>query len=176
MGHVAFNVWRNVLPSTSRSSTLLGLRALKHKVAVIPHPLTLCHIPQLYLHQHHCEKLKLHSSLLIECARPSQLTLINTSTIYFSDHEMNTRFIPTKSWSSPALFRNKLPFATVPTAALQQNFWQTLHLLIASCGNYQPKFKLPVFSPSAKVSSYCLGACSFFKLLHTHTEQNVIIL
>jgi len=95
MGHVALNVSRNVLPSSSRSSTLLALCDFENKVTVTPHPLTLHHIPELYLQQHHCEKPKLHSSFLIECARTSQLTATNTSIINFSDHELNTRFIQT---------------------------------------------------------------------------------
>jgi hypothetical protein len=167
-GHVAFNVWINVLHSSSSSSTLLRLHDLKHKVTVIPHPLTLCHIPELYLQQHHCEMLKLHSPLLAECARTSQLT--NTS-ITFTSVTMN--------WTQ-GLFRQS-PDHRPPRSGtncysplfLQQHcnkmFWQTLQLLIACCGNYQPKFKLSVFRPSAKVSSYCLGSCHFWSL-HTHTH------
>jgi len=165
--HVAFNIWRNVLPSYSSSSTLLRLHDLKHKVIVILHPLTLCHIPELYLQQHHCETLKLHSSLLAEYARTSQLTVTNISIIYFSDHELNTRFIQTKSWSSPALFRNKLLFATVPTAALQQN------VLADTATSDCMLWLLPTKVQTFRVQPFCRSiilvswALSFLKLTHT---------
>ena len=169
-GHVAFNVWINVLHSSSSSSTLLRLHDLKHKVTVIPHPLTLCHIPELYLQQHHCEMLKLHSPLLAECARTSQLT--NTSITYFSDHELNTRFIQTKSWSSPTPFRNKLLFATVPTAALQQN------VLADTATSDCMLWQLPTTVQTFSVHTFCQSiillpwVLSFLKLTHTHTHTH----
>jgi len=86
-GHVAFNVWRNVLPSSSSSSTLLGLRHLKHKVTVIPRPLTLCHIPELYLQQHHCENLKSHI-----CPSRTQTISIRSVLILLSHPCLGVRF------------------------------------------------------------------------------------